>query len=327
MDGPPVAVKRKKRKRGKEGLRKRRKPDDDDPEDDGAGCSNALAALKADQRLRRRAGGIDAAKLLKVAGGAATAGAAAASGDAADGADESTIAAAPQWAAERSAHDGDGENPQMLQYIEEQMARQRQQREQQQRQSRARGGGDAETSAAATGNGETGEESLYKLPDRLKARGRTADGTFDGGPLAWNTGIAEVELPTEHRLQNIERTERAKQERMRSRNSGDARGSDRQWRAPGEGGGNGGGGGSGGGGGGDGGGGGGGGSSGGGGDAERTAGSLAANFRHHRREHAKDVRSYYKEINPGRRRGGPGQSTDDEIAQRYRKRMAKTRYR
>lgn len=32
------------------------------------------------------------------------------------------------------------------------------------------------------------------------------DETLSGGPMAWNTGIAEVELPVEFKLRNIEET-------------------------------------------------------------------------------------------------------------------------
>ena len=66
----------------------------------------------------------------------------------------------------------------------------------------------------------TAEEKLYAIPDHLK--GEDKEGRYvaqagpgdkeesDGGPMAWNTGIAEVELPIEFKLKNIEQTEEIK---------------------------------------------------------------------------------------------------------------------
>eukprot|EP00639_Heterosigma_akashiwo_P017018 CAMPEP_0206385430 /NCGR_PEP_ID=MMETSP0294-20121207/15262_1 /ASSEMBLY_ACC=CAM_ASM_000327 /TAXON_ID=39354 /ORGANISM="Heterosigma akashiwo, Strain CCMP2393" /LENGTH=297 /DNA_ID=CAMNT_0053836123 /DNA_START=20 /DNA_END=910 /DNA_ORIENTATION=+ len=62
---------------------------------------------------------------------------------------------------------------------------------------------------------ELGEEDkLYLLPNELKPES-TAENLEEaveaGAPLAYNTGIAEVTLPMEFKLQNIERTEKLRQ--------------------------------------------------------------------------------------------------------------------
>ena len=54
----------------------------------------------------------------------------------------------------------------------------------------------------------TAEDKLYAIPEHLK--GKDEDGVYasqdgsqdngDGGPMAWNTGIAEVELPIDFKL-------------------------------------------------------------------------------------------------------------------------------
>ena len=60
----------------------------------------------------------------------------------------------------------------------------------------------------------TAEEKLYVIPDHLnpkkeQPREAVTDVDADGGLLAYNTGIAEVSLPMDTRLANIERTEGA----------------------------------------------------------------------------------------------------------------------
>jgi len=75
----------------------------------------------------------------------------------------------------------------------------------------------------------TDEDRLYSLPENLKAavessRAKNVDDEDEmGGPLAWNTGIAEVEMPVESKMQNIEETEKARRTYMMSIGSGRGR--------------------------------------------------------------------------------------------------------
>jgi hypothetical protein len=50
------------------------------------------------------------------------------------------------------------------------------------------------------------EKNLYSIPDNLKVGKPSEEDASD----RWMTGIEEVELPVEHRLNNIEATEKAK---------------------------------------------------------------------------------------------------------------------
>jgi hypothetical protein len=50
------------------------------------------------------------------------------------------------------------------------------------------------------------EDELYKIPDHLKVKKRSSEESS----TQWTTGIAEVQLPIEYKLKNIEETEAAK---------------------------------------------------------------------------------------------------------------------
>ncbi|XP_004288659.1 PREDICTED: uncharacterized protein LOC101296041 [Fragaria vesca subsp. vesca] len=50
------------------------------------------------------------------------------------------------------------------------------------------------------------EDELYKIPDHLKVKKRNSEESS----TQWTTGIAEVQLPIEYKLRNIEETEAAK---------------------------------------------------------------------------------------------------------------------
>lgn len=60
----------------------------------------------------------------------------------------------------------------------------------------------------------TEEDRVYVVPEKLRpvaARGTSSPrDSSSGGPMAFGTGIAEVELPLEYKLKNIEETELAK---------------------------------------------------------------------------------------------------------------------
>lgn len=55
------------------------------------------------------------------------------------------------------------------------------------------------------------EDLVYAMPAHLAKEKKEEVYTTDGGPISFGTGIAEVELPIEFKLKNIEDTEHAKQ--------------------------------------------------------------------------------------------------------------------
>lgn len=83
------------------------------------------------------------------------------------------------------------EDPNMLKYIEQEMAKKR---------GRELGIVAEEVKAP--------EDDLYITPEHLKVRRRNAEESS----TQWTTGIAEVQLPIEYKLKNIEETEAAKKQ-------------------------------------------------------------------------------------------------------------------
>ncbi|KAJ8898737.1 hypothetical protein K2173_004927 [Erythroxylum novogranatense] len=53
---------------------------------------------------------------------------------------------------------------------------------------------------------QSAEDELYKIPEHLKVKRRNSEESS----TQWTTGIAEVQLPIEYKLKNIEETEAAK---------------------------------------------------------------------------------------------------------------------
>ncbi|BBN18644.1 hypothetical protein MPTK1_8g04210 [Marchantia polymorpha subsp. ruderalis] len=83
------------------------------------------------------------------------------------------------------------EDPNMLKYVEQELAKQR---------GREYGVVPEEVKPA--------EDDLYIIPEHLKVRRRNAEESS----TQWTTGIAEVQLPIEYKLKNIEETEAAKKQ-------------------------------------------------------------------------------------------------------------------
>jgi hypothetical protein len=101
--------------------------------------------------------------------------------------------------------DVDGEDPNMLKFIENELAKRR----------AGAGGGDAAAAA------KTDEERLWETPAELSTKKTEGAETAD----RWLTGIVEVQLPMDYKMRNIEETELAKQamlERQRGGDGGDA---------------------------------------------------------------------------------------------------------
>ncbi|XP_030539757.1 protein COP1 SUPPRESSOR 2 [Rhodamnia argentea] len=84
------------------------------------------------------------------------------------------------------------EDPNMVKYVEQELAKKR--------------GRNINKSDQLANDIKSAEDELYKIPEHLKVKGRTSD----EGSTQWTTGIAEIQLPIEYKLRNIEETEAAK---------------------------------------------------------------------------------------------------------------------
>ncbi|XP_010045478.2 protein COP1 SUPPRESSOR 2 [Eucalyptus grandis] len=84
------------------------------------------------------------------------------------------------------------EDPNMVKYVEQELAKKR--------------GRNINKSDQVENDIKSAEDELYKIPEHLKVKKRTSD----EGSTQWTTGIAEVQLPIEYKLKNIEETEAAK---------------------------------------------------------------------------------------------------------------------
>lgn len=84
------------------------------------------------------------------------------------------------------------EDPNMLKYVEHELAKKR--------------GKKIDTSDQVENDLKRAEDELYKIPDHLKVKRRNSEESS----TQWTTGIAEVQLPIEYKLRNIEETEAAK---------------------------------------------------------------------------------------------------------------------
>jgi len=95
-----------------------------------------------------------------------------------------------------AAVDVDGEDPNMLRYIEQELAKRR-----------GAGGDEGGDGAGTSGGGaKSAEERLWDTPDELRVKKTEGEETAD----RWLTGIVEVQLPADYKIKNIEATERAK---------------------------------------------------------------------------------------------------------------------
>ncbi|KDO86727.1 hypothetical protein CISIN_1g023468mg [Citrus sinensis] len=82
------------------------------------------------------------------------------------------------------------EDPNMLKYVEQELAKKR--------------GKNIDVNDRVENDLKHAEDELYKIPEHLKKRNSEESST------QWTTGIAEVQLPIEYKLKNIEETEAAK---------------------------------------------------------------------------------------------------------------------
>ncbi|XP_010480882.1 PREDICTED: uncharacterized protein C9orf78 homolog [Camelina sativa] len=84
------------------------------------------------------------------------------------------------------------EDPNMVKYIEQELAKKR--------------GKNIDDAEEVENELKRVEDELYKIPDHLKVKKRSSEESS----TQWTTGIAEVQLPIEYKLKNIEETEAAK---------------------------------------------------------------------------------------------------------------------
>ncbi|KAL2247113.1 UNVERIFIED_CONTAM: Protein COP1 SUPPRESSOR 2, partial [Sesamum indicum] len=84
------------------------------------------------------------------------------------------------------------EDPNMLRYVEQELAKKK--------------GKNIDVENQVESDVKRAEDELYKIPEHLKVKRRSSQ----ENSTQWTTGIAEVQLPIEYKLRNIEETEAAK---------------------------------------------------------------------------------------------------------------------
>ncbi|XP_043720967.1 protein COP1 SUPPRESSOR 2 [Telopea speciosissima] len=84
------------------------------------------------------------------------------------------------------------EDPNMLKYVEQELAKKR--------------GKNIDSANQVENDLKRAEAELYAIPEHLKVKKRNSEESS----TQWTTGIAEVQLPIEYKLRNIEETEAAK---------------------------------------------------------------------------------------------------------------------
>ncbi|KAI3449314.1 hypothetical protein Pfo_005979 [Paulownia fortunei] len=97
------------------------------------------------------------------------------------------------------------EDPNMLRYVEQELAKKR--------------GKNIDVENQVENDVKRAEDELYKIPEHLKVKRRSSE----ENSTQWTTGIAEVQLPIEYKLRNIEETEAAKKILQEKRIVGRAR--------------------------------------------------------------------------------------------------------
>ncbi|KAK6148511.1 hypothetical protein DH2020_019423 [Rehmannia glutinosa] len=97
------------------------------------------------------------------------------------------------------------EDPNMLRYVEQELAKRR--------------GKNIDIENQVENDVKRAEDELYKIPEHLKVKRRSSE----ENSTQWTTGIAEIQLPIEYKLRNIEETEAAKKLLQEKRHVGRAR--------------------------------------------------------------------------------------------------------
>lgn len=94
------------------------------------------------------------------------------------------------------------EDPNMLRYVEQELAKKK--------------GKNMDAADRVENEVKQAEDELYNIPEHLKVKRRNSEESS----TQWTTGIAEIQLPIEYKLKNIEETEAAKKLLQEKRLSG-----------------------------------------------------------------------------------------------------------
>lgn len=154
----------------------------------------ALEEIKLLQKQRERKSGIPATLTLQQSQPGISSGLAAKAVDkndtgGGDGADKDDLVLQDTFAQETAVLD---EDPNMVKYIEQELAKKR--------------GRNIDEEDQVENELKRAEDELYTIPDHLKVKKRNSEESS----TQWTTGIAEIQLPIEYKLKNIEETEAAK---------------------------------------------------------------------------------------------------------------------
>lgn len=179
-------------------FRKRSKADEEDEQtgvaEDGNEMRLALEEIKFLQKLREKKSGVPA--IVKTGQTAAASGVNNPSGLVSKGGDKGEgdgekddLVLQDTFAQETAVMD---EDPHMLRYVEQELAKKK--------------GKNIDEADQVENDIKRAEDELYKIPEHLKVKRRNSEESS----TQWTTGIAEIQLPIEFKLKNIEETEAAK---------------------------------------------------------------------------------------------------------------------
>ncbi|XP_023751022.1 protein COP1 SUPPRESSOR 2 [Lactuca sativa] len=179
-------------------FRKRSIADEEDEQtgvtEDGNEMRLALEEIKFLQKLRERKSGVPA--VVKTGQAAAASGVNNAGGLVPKGGDKGEadgekddLVLQDTFAQETAVMD---EDPHMLKYVEQELAKKK--------------GKNIDEADQVENDIKRAEDELYKIPEHLKVKRRNSEESS----TQWTTGIAEIQLPIEFKLKNIEETEAAK---------------------------------------------------------------------------------------------------------------------
>lgn len=177
-------------------------PDTDDRSDDEDTRRVALEEIKYMQKLRERKLGIPAGPAAASTNGSSARGRVGSGAAAASEAEKEDLVLQDTFAQETAVTI---EDPNMLRYVETELAKKR-------------------GKMVDVGHKEEMDhvDELYTVPDHLKVKKKNSEESS----TQWTTGIAEVQLPIEYKLRNIEETEAAKkvlqEKRLASKPKSDA---------------------------------------------------------------------------------------------------------
>ncbi|KAI7752131.1 hypothetical protein M8C21_012459 [Ambrosia artemisiifolia] len=178
----------------KRSLAEDEEDDHTDVTEDGNDMRLALEEIKFLQKLREKKSGVPAVvkpgQAAAASGGSSAGGLVTKGGDKGDGdGEKDDLVLQDTFAQETAVLD---EDPHMLKYIEQELAKKK--------------GKNIDVTDQVENDIKHAEDELYKIPEHLKVKRRNSEESS----TQWTTGIAEIQLPIEFKLKNIEETEAAK---------------------------------------------------------------------------------------------------------------------